>query len=245
MSVNQVLLAGRLKAAPKPLVKEGLTVGASFTLVTQERVKDETGAVKFAPNEAVCRVLDPEAAAEVLSLSEGAFYCVRGLIYTRRWDVEGATRYATFVLAQEWGETLNFGLVKGNLAAAPEMREMGDKGRAMVRFRVGTNPYVRDVLTGEGQEEPHFVGIECFFQRKAEMIANSFGKGDEIVAWGPLRVRAWQSEDGRSGVETSLKLLDFDFGKKRGGGGGNSAVDGQPYGYDSHSPAPDYSEIPF
>ncbi len=244
MSFNQVILAGRLKAAPKPLVKDGTTVGVSFTLVTHERVKDEAGALKLAPNEAVCRVLDPEAVPELLAFEAGAFVCVRGLVYTRRWEQEGVTKYATFVLAQEWGESINFALVKGNLAAPPELRDLGDTGRTMVRFRVGTNPFVRDPLTGEGQEEPHFVGVECYWQKKAELIAGSFGKGDEIVAYGPLRVRAWQAEDGRSGIDTTVKLLEFDFGRKRGNGGGN--VDGQPYGYDAPAPLPDYEDgVPF
>jgi single-stranded DNA-binding protein len=236
MAINQVFLAGTLDADPQKLTKpNGETVGVRFAIITKERIKDDNEDGGYREVESVnhVRVLDPDSVPELLAdFHAGDFICARGLYFCHEWTVGEEKKRAWYVVAQEWGMTLNYAVIKGNLCADPEYKEMGTGGKFKLRSRVATNRRVPDeAKPGDWKDEAIFVNADCFFQGKGKAIADNFKVGDEIAVLGKYVEESYlDRETQQPRTNTYIKIYDFDWGRKRGEGS-KKAPDGQPPAY--------------
>jgi single-strand DNA-binding protein len=105
---------------------------------------------------------------------------------------------------------MNITLLRGNLARDPELRTVntGGKQTAVVNFTVAVSrEYVK--ANGEKDKITSFINCEAW-DSGAEMIAESFKKGDLVMIEGSLRNDSWEKD----GVKhSSLKVRVNNFSK--------------------------------
>ena len=82
--------------------------------------------------------------------------------------------------------------VIGNLTRDPEVH-FADSGKAVVSFSIAVNKS-KKTDTGWEQLEPEF--YDCVtFTEQAENFANSFSKGQRVIAIGRLQNRSWDDKE--------------------------------------------------
>lgn len=105
---------------------------------------------------------------------------------------------------------MNVTFLKGNLARDPELRVVstGGKQTAVVNFTIASSrEYQKN--NGEKDKITSFVNCEAW-DSGAEVIAESFKKGDLVFVEGSLRNDSWEKD----GVKhSSLKVRVNNFGK--------------------------------
>jgi single-strand DNA-binding protein len=105
---------------------------------------------------------------------------------------------------------MNITLLKGNLARDPEVRVVttGNKQTSVVNFTVATS---REYTKANGDKDKITSFINCeAWDSGAEIIANSFKKGDLVLIEGSLRNDSWEKD----GVKHStLKVRVNNFSK--------------------------------
>ena len=105
---------------------------------------------------------------------------------------------------------MNITLLKGNLARDPELRTVntGDKQTSVVNFTVAVS---RDYTKANGEKDKITSFINCeAWDSGAEMISESFKKGDLVMVEGSLRNDSWEKD----GVKhSSLKVRVNNFSK--------------------------------
>jgi single-strand DNA-binding protein len=105
---------------------------------------------------------------------------------------------------------MNITLIKGNLARDPDVRVVntGGKQTTVVNFTVATSrEYTKS--NGEKDKITSFIACEAW-DSGAEVIANSFKKGDLVLIEGSLRNDSWEKD----GVKHStLKVRVNNFSK--------------------------------
>lgn len=105
---------------------------------------------------------------------------------------------------------MNITLLRGNLARDPEMRVVntGGKQTSVVNFTVAVSrEYTK--ANGERDKITSFINCEAW-DTGAEMIAESFKKGDLVMIEGSLRNDSWEKD----GVKhSSLKVRVNNFSK--------------------------------
>ena len=105
---------------------------------------------------------------------------------------------------------MNITLLKGNLARDPELRTVntGGKQTSVVNFTVAVSrEYTKS--SGEKDKITSFINCEAW-DTGAEMIAESFKKGDLVMVEGSLRNDTWEKD----GVKhSSLKVRVNNFSK--------------------------------
>jgi single-strand DNA-binding protein len=105
---------------------------------------------------------------------------------------------------------MNITLLRGNLARDPELRVVntGGKQTSVVNFTVAVSKdYVK--ANGEKDRIASFINCEAW-DSGAEMIAESFKKGDPVMIEGSLRNDSWEKD----GVKhSSLKVRVNNFSK--------------------------------
>lgn len=105
---------------------------------------------------------------------------------------------------------MNITLLKGNLARDPELRTVntGGKQTSVVNFTVAVSrEYTK--ASGEKDKITSFINCEAW-DSGAEMIAESFKKGDLVMVEGSLRNDTWEKD----GVKhSSLKVRVNNFSK--------------------------------
>lgn len=105
---------------------------------------------------------------------------------------------------------MNITLLKGNLARDPELRTVntGGKQTSVVNFTVAVS---RDYTKSNGEKDKITSFINCeAWDSGAEMIAESFKKGDLVMVEGSLRNDTWEKD----GVKhSSLKVRVNNFSK--------------------------------
>lgn len=105
---------------------------------------------------------------------------------------------------------MNITLIKGNLARDPDVRVVntGGKQTTVVNFTVATSrEYTKS--NGEKDKITSFIGCEAW-DSGAEVIANSFKKGDLVLIEGSLRNDSWEKD----GVKhNTLKVRVNNFSK--------------------------------
>jgi single-strand DNA-binding protein len=101
MSVNKVILVGRLGADPEKLVTGNGRSVAKFNLATSETWKDSGGQRQERTQWHKIVVWGPQADTCAQYLSKGRQVYIEGRLQTREWnDKEGNKRYTTEVVAQ-------------------------------------------------------------------------------------------------------------------------------------------------
>lgn len=105
---------------------------------------------------------------------------------------------------------MNLVILRGNLARDPEMRKVstGGKDTAVVNFTVATSrEYVK--ANGEKDKVTSFINCEAW-DTGAEIINESFSKGDLVMVEGSLRNDSWEKD----GVKhNSFKVRVNNFSK--------------------------------
>ena len=105
---------------------------------------------------------------------------------------------------------MNITLLKGNLARDPELRSVstGGKQTAVVNFTVAVS---RDYTKASGEKDKITSFINCeAWDTGAEIIGESFKKGDLVMIEGSLRNDTWEKD----GVKhSSLKVRVNNFSK--------------------------------
>lgn len=105
---------------------------------------------------------------------------------------------------------MNLVILRGNLARDPEMRKIstGGKDTTVVNFTVATSrEYVK--ANGEKDKVTSFINCEAW-DTGAEIINESFSKGDLVMVEGSLRNDSWEKD----GVKhNSFKVRVNNFSK--------------------------------
>jgi single-strand DNA-binding protein len=105
---------------------------------------------------------------------------------------------------------MNITLLRGNLARDPELRVVntGGKQTSVVNFTVAVS---KDYIKANGEKDRIASFINCeAWDSGAEMIAESFKKGDPVMIEGSLRNDSWEKD----GVKhSSLKVRVNNFSK--------------------------------
>lgn len=105
---------------------------------------------------------------------------------------------------------MNITLIRGNLARDPEVRTVstGGKQTSVVNFTVATSrEYTKS--SGEKDKITSFINCEAW-DTGAEIIGESFKKGDLVMIEGSLRNDSWEKD----GVKhSSLKVRVNNFSK--------------------------------
>lgn len=105
---------------------------------------------------------------------------------------------------------MNITLLKGNLARDPELRTVSTAGKqtSVVNFTVAVSrEYTKN--SGERDKITSFINCEAW-DSGAEVIAESFKKGDLVMIEGSLRNDTWEKD----GVKhSSLKVRVNNFSK--------------------------------
>jgi len=96
----------------------------------------------------------------------------------------------------------------GNLTKDPEVR-FANSGTAMVSFSVAVNKSRKDKTTGDWIKETSY--FDCvLWGEQAENFANSFARGNRVIASGQLQQRKYEGQDGTE--KTKLELIVDEIG---------------------------------
>ncbi|NBW09720.1 MAG: single-stranded DNA-binding protein [Caulobacteraceae bacterium] len=105
---------------------------------------------------------------------------------------------------------MNITLLRGNLVRDPELRVVnaGGKQTSVINFTVAVS---KDYTKANGEKDKIASFINCeAWDSGAEMIAESFKKGDSVMIEGSLRNDTWEKD----GVKhSSLKVRVNNFSK--------------------------------
>jgi single-strand DNA-binding protein len=105
---------------------------------------------------------------------------------------------------------MNLNIIRGNLTRDPEARSVtiGNKQTSVVNFTVATS---REYTKANGEKDKVTTFVPCeAWDTGAEVIAESFKKGDLVLVEGSLRNDSWEKD----GVKHStLKLRVNNFSK--------------------------------
>lgn len=95
--------------------------------------------------------------------------------------------------------------VVGNLTAAPELRFTAS-GHAVANFTIASTPRQFDKQAGEWKDlEALFQRCQVWFQQ-AENVTETLGKGTRVVAYGRLRSRTFQNNQGQNRTVTEVHV---------------------------------------
>lgn len=125
----------------------------------------------------------------------------------------------------------------GNLAEAPELR-VTSGGVSVARFRIGCTPRKqKDGKYVDGETSWYTVNV---WRDLAEHCADSLRKGDQVVVYGALSVRQYETADGKKGTSTEVEAyavgVSLQFGTAqlvkavKGGGRPAQSADSDPWG---------------
>lgn len=121
--------------------------------------------------------------------------------------------------------------IRGRLTADPELR-LTPSGAGVTNFTVATNASKFDRNTNEWKDEPtKFWRCAAWNQGKlirAENIANLLKKGDNVIVYGELTTRNYETKEGekRSADEIRVESIGKDL-----------TFHGQPYAQNDQPPA--------
>lgn len=103
MSVNKVILVGRLGADPEMRYTEGGTAKASMSLATNRYIAGTDGNPgREATDWHDCVIWGKQAEATAQHMRKGSLVYVEGRLQTRSWDgQDGVKRYRTEVVAEQ------------------------------------------------------------------------------------------------------------------------------------------------
>ena len=95
----------------------------------------------------------------------------------------------------------------GRLTADPDVKYSATTQKAVVNFPIAVR---RETKNKDGKYESDFFNCVAF-DKKGEMIGNSFFKGSKICVWGPMRQEKWTDKDGNNRTTYKLHVEGFEF----------------------------------
>ncbi len=127
MSVNKVILVGRLGKDPESRTIDNGTMVVNFTIATSESYKDKTTGEKKENTEWHNIVLW-RGLAEVAAkyLHKGDLVYVEGKIRTRSWEKDGITRYTTEVIGDNMTMLATTRTTAKHTTVKPQQDENGE-----------------------------------------------------------------------------------------------------------------------
>lgn len=107
---------------------------------------------------------------------------------------------------------INNVVMQGNLGKDPELRYT-NSGDAVTRISIAVK---RNYSNSSGSYDSDWFNV-VFWKKQAELIANHFVKGDEILVTGNLETRSYENNQGQKVFVTEIKGQSFSFtsGRKR------------------------------
>lgn len=117
----------------------------------------------------------------------------------------------------------------GNLAADPEIRDLGTSGRQVCKLRVMFNDSYRK--GDETIEESFGIDVNVFGDQQVKYLGDFAQKGDKVlIADGTLKIRKYERKEGGDGWATEIQVGPYKGNvaiqttkkerEERGGGGG-------------------------
>lgn len=151
MSVNKVILVGRLGKDPEVRFTSGGQAVANFTMATDYSYKDRNG--ERQKRTEWHRIVAWRKLAEIVQqyLKKGSLIYIEGRIETREWqDKEGQKRYTTEIIANEMrmlggrGDGMAAGAGATATAGAPRGEDFEHAGPAEEPMGGGPGPEISD-----------------------------------------------------------------------------------------------------
>ena len=103
---------------------------------------------------------------------------------------------------------MNNVVLLGNLTRDPEVKFITDD-TSVCNFGIAVNERYTN-KDGDLVEKPMF--IDCVaWQRKGEVIAEYFVKGQQIAVQGKLQLDQWENDEGESRSKHKINVFDFSF----------------------------------
>ena len=102
---------------------------------------------------------------------------------------------------------MNKCLFYGRLVKDVDIRYNDKTQKAVANFSIAVN---RDFKNKEGKYDADFFNCVAF-DKRGEIIGNSFSKGSKICVWGAMRQEHWQDKEGNKHTGYSLMVEGFDF----------------------------------
>lgn len=96
----------------------------------------------------------------------------------------------------------------GRLTKDPEISYTGN-GLAVVNLTIASNPRKFDKQTNEWTDEPAMFIRASAWREFAENIANTCRQGMEVIAYGVLKNKPYQAQDGTNRDSLELELQNF------------------------------------
>lgn len=100
--------------------------------------------------------------------------------------------------------SINEVIIGGNIVRDLELKKVGAKEAPLVNFSVAINSKYKDTM------ETAFINCVAWY-KDAEILAENFKKGNEIVVIGRLQNEKWQDKDGNE--RTRDKVVVSRFGR--------------------------------
>jgi len=148
MSVNKVILVGRLGRDPETRYTSGGQALSTFTMATDSTYKDKSG--ERQKRAEWHRIKAWGKLAEIVQqyLKKGSLVFIEGRLETREWqDKEGQKRYTTEIVANEMRMLggKGDGMAAGAGAGAPHPEDQDQSGHADDTFPAGSpGPEISD-----------------------------------------------------------------------------------------------------
>jgi len=98
-------------------------------------------------------------------------------------------------------------ILVGNLARDPEIKVIEESGKALTKITIAVN---RSFKNTNGEREADFIQV-VFFEKKAELVAEFFKKGDPISVSGRLQTKNYEDKEGIRRYMTEVIADDFQF----------------------------------
>lgn len=108
---------------------------------------------------------------------------------------------------------INHITIQGNLTRDPEMRVM-PSGTAVLKGSVAHNHRFKDAQ-GQPQEKATFVDF-TIWGKGAEVFAQHFFKGDQVLLEGRLDLETWETQEGQKRSKHGIQVNNFHFLGKKG-----------------------------
>ena len=100
-------------------------------------------------------------------------------------------------------------VLMGNLVRNPEVKFLGDSGKAVCNFTVACNDRYTD-RDGETVERAMF--MDCVaWEKKGEFVGEYFVKGQQILVSGNLQLDQWEDDEGNKRSKHKVNVFTVSF----------------------------------
>lgn len=112
---------------------------------------------------------------------------------------------------------MNKTVLLGRLTKDPEVRYTPSQ-KVVAQFTLAVD---RPYLSKEGKREADFIPV-IIWGKPAELIGNSFSKGQRILIEGRIQTRTYDDQNGQRHWVTEVVASDFEYIERKGDGGASA-----------------------